>query len=110
MNGKLVQGDVSSLCSFEPHKGCLGVPLGSNSSRAVSGSHSISSPGSLAQAIPGSDLAAGDPQGEGAKEKESHPTAAYLSPGRLGILLCLSSEDYGLRMCHLTLTASCKCF
>lgn len=33
--------------------------------------------------------------GEGVRERESHPAAAYLEPWQnLGIRLCLSSEDY----------------
>lgn len=61
-------------------------------------------------AAPSLNLAAGDVRGGGHMEKEAQPTAAHLEPWEgLGILLCLSSENY-VQGRHLTLTASWKCF
>lgn len=58
-------------------------------------------------ATPRPHLAAG--AGGRGSGKEPHSTAAYLQPWQgLGILLCLSSQDY-VHEHHLTLPASHKC-
>lgn len=99
-----------AVCASKPHKECLSVPLGEQwqlSSYPLY-THLISRlPCSV---TPSLHLAAGDVRGRGSKEKESHSTVAYLEPWQdLGILLCLSSEDF-VHTRHLTLTAFQKCF
>lgn len=94
MNKPNLQGDVSSLCSLNLTKDALASPWATTAAgQLVVHTHLIS--GSLAQQHPSSDPGSWGPQGGGQGGKVTPYSCLSGALAGVGILLCLSSEDYG---------------